>query len=135
MTISEPLPDDWPALRRLAGSLGLDYDGLESDRFWVAKSEGRLAGIVGLKRHTDCRELVALGVDPAFRSQGLGRTLVEALMAGAEGDVYLATIIPEFFERCGFRKAPVAPAGMAKNPAWCEGCPKERCTIMRRAGR
>jgi N-acetylglutamate synthase-like GNAT family acetyltransferase len=135
MTISEALPEDGPALLRLAGSLGLDYNGMEADRFWIAKTEGRLAGIVGLKRHADCRELVALGVDPAFRSRGLGRTLIEALMAGAEGDVYLATIIPEFFERCGFRKVQDAPAGMAKNPAWCEGCPKERCTIMRRVGR
>jgi len=133
MMICPPSPDDWPRLRALARVLGLEYDGMESDRFWVAKEESRVRGIVGLKRHPDSLELVGLGVDPDIRSSGLGRTLVETLLAAAEGDVYLATVIPEYFERCGFKRVAAAPAGMAKDPAWCEGCPKERCTIMMRS--
>jgi N-acetylglutamate synthase-like GNAT family acetyltransferase len=105
---------------------------MESDRFWVAKEDGRVLGIVGLKRHPDCLELVGLGVDPGGRSRGLGRTLVEALLAAAGDDVFLATVIPEYFERCGFQRVAATPPGMAKDPSWCEGCQKERCTIMRR---
>jgi len=130
MWICEPSPEDWPGLRALARSLGLEYGDMESDRFWIARDGGRVVGLVGLKRHPDCLELVSLGVEPDRRSQGLGRALVETLFAAAGQDVYLATVIPEYFQKRGFRRASAAPAGMAKDPAWCEGCPKERCTIM-----
>jgi len=121
---------DFPEIHRLAASLGLDYEGLEADRVWVAEEDGRIAGIVALKAHPDCLELVSLGVDPAARSAGLGGRLIEALTAAAGGDVYLATVIPGYFERHGFVRASRMPAGMAKDPAWCEGCPKEFCTVM-----
>lgn len=136
MIIRRARPEDRPFVRRLAADLGLDQDGLEDDPVWVAETEeGRIAGLVSLLRHPDCLELVSLGVDPAARSAGLGGRLVEVLMTEAGGDVYLATVIPDFFERHGFRKASPAPAGMAKDAAWCEGCDKSRCTIMARSPR
>jgi len=130
MLIREPSAEDWPGLRALARSLGLEYEDMEADRFWAAKEGGRVVGLVGLKRHPDCLELVSLGVEPGFRSAGLGRRLLETLAAAAGADIYLATVIPDYFERCGFRRVKAAPAGMAKDPAWCEGCPKERCTTL-----
>ena len=66
-----------PQVRRLAESLGLDYPGMESDRFWLAEEDGRAQGIVGLMKHPDCLELVALGVAP------------QALSAEAQEDVFL----------------------------------------------
>ena len=130
MKIRKARASDLPGIRRLAESLGLDYPGLEDDRFWVAEEGRAIAGIVALKRRADCDELVALGVEPGGRRRGLGRNLVQALLDKAPSDVYLATIIPEFFERVGFVRAPSAPAGLAKDPAWCEGCRKDRCVIM-----
>jgi len=126
---------DRPAVRRLAESLGLDYPGMEAGPVWVAEADGAIVGIVGLLEHADCRELVALGVDPDHRHGGLGRRLVEALAADTDGDIYLATVIPEFFARCGFVPVREAPAGLAKDPAWCEGCDKDKCTIMLRTSR
>lgn len=130
MKIRKARASDLPGIRRLAESLGLDYPGLENDRFWVADDGREIAGIVALKRHADCNELVALGVDPLDRKRGLGRKLVQALLDAAPSEVYLATIIPEFFGRFGFVRAPAVPAGMAKDPSWCEGCRKDRCVIM-----
>lgn len=108
---------------------------MEGDDAWLAEERDRTAGIVALKKHADCDELVSLGVDPEYRDRGLGRRLVRALLEATPGDVFLATVIPDFFERCGFKGAPSAPAGMAKDPAWCEGCPRERCQIMVRTAR
>ena len=108
---------------------------MEGDDAWLAEERDRTAGIVALKKHADCDELVSLGVDPEYRDRGLGRRLVRALLEAAPGDVFLATVIPDFFERCGFKGAPSPPAGMAKDPAWCEGCPRERCAIMVRTAR
>jgi N-acetylglutamate synthase-like GNAT family acetyltransferase len=135
MTICEPRSEDWPAIRALAASFNLDYSGMEEDHFWVAKEENRVTGIVGLKRHADCLELVSLAVDPAFRFQGVGQALVETLMANARGNVYLATIIPDFFRRCGFAPSVRIPAGLAKPPGWCDGCATDLCTVMVRASR
>jgi N-acetylglutamate synthase-like GNAT family acetyltransferase len=135
MKIRRASSKDIPQITRLAESLGLDYPGLGEDRIWVAEEGREIAGIAALKSHADCDELVSLGVDPRFRGEGLGRRLVQILLDQAPGDVYLATIIPEFFEKCGFEKAARPPAGMKKDPAWCEGCPKELCAIMVRKSR
>lgn len=109
---------------------------MESDDLWIAEEDGRVAGVVALKTHPDCLELCALGVDPEYRGRGVAKALVEALMAEAPGDVHLATIIPRFFKACGFhiirkRVPPTFPA--KRRTAWCDGCPREHCTVMRRA--
>jgi len=123
-----------PRAVELARMLGLDYPGLELDRLWVAEESGVIAGFVALKKHTDCLELCGLGVDPGSRGKGLGKSLVETLMADVAGDVHLATVIPKFFEACGFEKSPDIPATFPekRNTAWCEGCPQARCTVMLR---
>ncbi len=130
MNIRSIQPEDWPSARALAARLALDYEGMEADRFWVAEEGGRIAGLVGLKRHSDCLELVGLGVEPGRRQAGLGGGLVEALFHAAGADVYLATIIPDYFARHGFVAADAVPAGMIKDPAWCDGCPRTGCTVM-----
>jgi N-acetylglutamate synthase-like GNAT family acetyltransferase len=119
----------------LARKLELDYPEMERDTLWIAEEEGRVAGVVALKAHPDCLELCSLGVDPAYRGRGIAKALVEALMAEAPRDVHLATVIPGFFKACGFhiirREIPAAfPA--KRQTVWCEGCPQERCAVMRR---
>jgi N-acetylglutamate synthase-like GNAT family acetyltransferase len=105
---------------------------MQSDMIWVAEEDGEIAGLVALKKQPDCLELCALGVEPRFRGKGVGKDLVEALMAEAPGRVHLATIIPEFFEACGFEKSADIPATFPekRKTAWCDGCPQERCTVM-----
>ena len=130
MLIRNARSRDFKTILKLAESLGLDYPGMEADRFWVAEEKGRLFGIVALLVHPNCLELVSLGVDPEARSAGLGGRLIETVTAAAPGDLFLATAIPGYFEQHGFVRALRVPPGMAKDPAWCEGCPKERCTVM-----
>jgi N-acetylglutamate synthase-like GNAT family acetyltransferase len=134
MRLRKCRPEDVPRAVELALNLGLDYPGMESDRLWVAEESAEIVGLVALKEHPDCLELCGLGVDPRFREKGLGKTLVEALMAEAPGDVHLATIIPGFFEACGFDKTSDVPATFPakRKTAWCDGCPQERCTVMLR---
>jgi N-acetylglutamate synthase-like GNAT family acetyltransferase len=130
MVIRKARPADIEAVLSLAGSLGLDDPGLKDDAVWIAEENDRLLGHVALRKHPDCDELIALGVAPAARGRGLGRSLVETLLRDAPGDVFLATVIPDFFARLGFEKAARVPPGMVKEPDWCEGCSKDRCTVM-----
>jgi N-acetylglutamate synthase-like GNAT family acetyltransferase len=138
MRVRKALPEDVPLAVDLARRLDLAYEGMESDELWVAGEPGQVVGVVALKTHADCRELCALGVDPGHRGRGAARALVEALLAEAPAGVHLATIIPGFFEGCGFRvvEADIPAAFPAKRrTAWCEGCPRERCTVMVREKR
>jgi len=123
---------DLPGVVALAMDLGLDYPGMEEDSFWVAEAGGRIAGIVGLKKHPDCLELCALGVEPEYRGQGLAMALVRSLLDSARADVFLATVIPSFFEACGFVKAADAPRSLSdkRGTDWCEGCDRKSCTVM-----
>ena len=135
MSLRKARPEDVGSAVELARRLGLDYPGLKNDALWVAEGpDGRIAGLVTLKTHPDCLELCALGVDPGERGRGTARALVEALMAGAPGDVHLATIIPAYFETCGFVRAQDVPGTFPakRRTAWCEGCPREGCTVMLR---
>jgi N-acetylglutamate synthase-like GNAT family acetyltransferase len=134
MRIRKALPEDILAAVALAAKLGLDYPGMEADRLWVAEDAGRVVGLVALKSHPDCLELCALGVDEDHRGQGIARALVEALMAETPGAVHLATVIPGFFEACGFSvtaDVPLTFPAKRKTP-WCDGCPKDLCTVMAR---
>ena len=124
---------DLPRIVELARTLGLDYPGIEEDLIWAAEDDGgRIAGLVALKRQPDCLELCALGVEPAHGGKGLAKALVEALMAEAPGDVYLATVIPGFFKACGFKRTPDTPQSFIekRRTAWCDGCDRERCAVM-----
>jgi N-acetylglutamate synthase-like GNAT family acetyltransferase len=132
MRVRKALPEDLPFAVSLAKSLGLDYPGMKKDRFWVAEEGQRIVGIVGLKKHHDCIELCALGVEPAGRGRGVAKALVDALMAEAPGPVHLATVIPGFFETCGFVRTADAPRSFVekRRTAWCDGCDRSLCTVM-----
>ena len=123
-----------PTAVELARKLDLDYPGMEADELWVAEEGAEVVGVVALKRHPDCLELCALGLDPARRGRGTAKALVEALMAAASGPVHLATVIPEFFETCGFARTEDVPRAFIekRRTSWCEGCDQSRCTVMRR---
>jgi N-acetylglutamate synthase-like GNAT family acetyltransferase len=132
MRVRKALPQDVPLAVELARTLELEYPGMERDDLWVAEVEGRVIGLVGLKKHPDCLELCALGVDPGHRGKGIAAALVSALMAAAPGDVHLATVIPGFFRTCGFERTREIPATFPekRKTAWCEGCDVRLCTVM-----
>lgn len=130
MVIRRAEKEDLSQIIALAARYNLDYDGMEADDFWVAVANGRVVGICGFRKHPDCQELCSLGVDEAFAGRGLGSRLVRALLQETRGDVYLATVIPEFFTRLGFKEAASIPASMVKKAEWCAGCRRDRCTIL-----
>lgn len=130
MKIRPAQPDDFPAIRALAEKLLLDSADLRAEEFVIAEDTGTIAGLGRLIEHPDCLEIATFGVEEAFRKQGVGKKLLGELVKRAQGPVYLATIVPEYFEKMGFEKAPQIPPSMVKKADWCEGCSRQNCTVM-----
>lgn len=87
----------------------LPVDDLPADlgSFWVAASEGELAGAIGMEAYNDSALLRSMVVAPAHRNKGIADQLVRALehSASARGmdSIYLLTeTAPKYFERKGY---------------------------------
>lgn len=130
MPIRKARRSDFDRIRNLAARDDLDYEDMEKDRFWVAVEGGRAVGVCGLTKHPDCLELRSLAVEEASRGRGWGLRLVAAVLRAADGDVYLTTVSPGFFEAAGFETASLVPPSMVKDEAWCAGCRRDLCRVM-----
>jgi N-acetylglutamate synthase-like GNAT family acetyltransferase len=125
-------PSDLNGIATLAKSLGFSLgDDIPPEEFILAIQERKIIGFCRLQTHGDKFELSFLGVEKTFRQQGIGQALVREQLKKAKGCVYLNTIIPEYFEKLGFRIITKAiPDFLAIDPLTCRDCPKERCRAM-----
>ncbi|MGB9835349.1 MAG: GNAT family N-acetyltransferase [Candidatus Saccharicenans sp.] len=131
MIVRKATPSDMPYVVRVAWRLALDYPGLENDTFFVAEERGKIVGILGLRDFGGFLELVAVGVLEEYREMGVGKKLVEEALKNNPGKkIYLLTTIPHFYEKLGFEKVAEIPDALKKDPAWCAGCDKNKCTAM-----
>lgn len=101
----------------LLAASGLPTDGVSDHLpgFLVVRDASRVVATAGLEDHGDAGLLRSVVVAPAYRSRGLGRMLVTALLdrARAQGHaaVYLLTdTAVGYFQRFGFQ--PVARAAV-----------------------
>lgn len=106
-----------------------EFELAESIRdFVVAEDGGQLLGCGALHFYTPTSaEVRSLAVQPALKSRGVGRTIVEALEREASecelASLFAFTYVPEFFRRLGFE---VVDRGRLPLKAWrdCLRCPK-----------
>lgn len=95
----------------------------------VAEAEGQIVGTGSLKIYSAAlAEVAALAVRDDQQGQGVGRRLVETLVANARAlalaEVFGLTRKPEFFLRLGFR---LAARGEFPLKVWadCARCPRQ----------
>lgn len=101
---------DLPAVERLLVTSNLPLDGVREalPAFVVAEANGELVGVAGLEVCNDNALLRSVAVAPEWRSHGVGRVLVERLIAEGEARglraLYLLTTTAErYFPSFGFR--------------------------------
>lgn len=101
---------DFQAVSRLLTESSLPLDGVPGtlNGFLVAESGGEVVGVAGLESCCDNALLRSVAVRPEWRSRGLGRSLVERIIAEAEGrgihGLYLLTTTAEhYFPSFGFK--------------------------------
>lgn len=101
--------------------------------FMVAEHDGRIAGCAGLRLYSsELGEIVGLAVSEESHGRGVGRLMIEALLAQAKSlglkKVIALTLQPEFFSRLGFEPTVVA-AYPQKIAADCSRCAKRATCI------
>lgn len=142
-TIRPATPSDLPAIERLLLASALPTAGVRDalGGFLVAEHEGALVGVVGIEACCDYGLLRSTAVDPAWRSRGLGRRLVERAVAGAESRgtraLYLLTTTAErYFPSFGFAPTTrdAVPAEIRATEEFREACPASAVVMVRECG-
>jgi amino-acid N-acetyltransferase len=96
--------------------------------FLVAESDGAFAGCCALAVLTpDLAEIRSLAVTPESAGRGVGKALVEECLVAARRlglrRVFALTLVPEFFEKCGFTLTSLGRLP-EKSASECPVCPK-----------
>ena len=84
-----------------------------------------------VKPYDDAVELGCLGVVPERRGNGIGRQLIEHLLARVEDDVYVTTDLPELSWRFGFVETDHAPVSILEKVKRFEGDRRKGIVIMK----
>ena len=140
ITLRAASGSDQPAIEKLLTDLKLPVDGVGDwiRYFWVAETGGKIVGVAGIELYGDGALLRSVAVDPARRSSGLGRTLVDCALSaarasGAREAFLLTTTAERYFPKLGFAGTTrdEVPAGVQRSVEFREACPAS-ATVMRR---
>lgn len=137
-TLRSARDTDLPAVEQLLVESGLPVTGVAEAlcSFIVAESGGRLVGVVGLEVCCEHALLRSTAVAPEWRDRGLGRRLVERIIAEAEARdlraLYLLTTTAErYFPSFGFVKTTrdAVPMPVRETAEFQGACPAS-ATVM-----
>jgi len=104
---------DIPAIKGYAERFNLDSEGLLPESLYVTEKNKLLAGFGRHKNYKDFTEIATIGVLEEYRSKGVGKLIVNTLVNTAPlPEIWLATIIPGYFEQFGFKTCNNAPEGL-----------------------
>ncbi len=133
-------PSDLAAVERLLTESTLPLDGVRDalPSFVVAEATGEIVGVAGLEVCAEHALLRSVAVAPAWRSKGLGRTLVARVISDAEARgihalYLLTTTAEEYFPHFGFTQVArdEVPEDVQHSGEFKAVCPAS-ATVMRR---
>ena len=130
MLIRKAAETDHPQIIKILKALDLYYSALVIKDFWVTEDNGKIVGTAQLEEFPSFLFLGSVGVASDRQKQGVAKTLLEAILKDHKKDVYLYTIIPEFFEKFGFEITTTLPTLPGKERYECEACHLDRCVTM-----
>ena len=111
MTIRDATEADQATIRRLIAEARINRMSLNWPNFVVAQDadseDGQIVGGGQVKAHDDgSRELASIAVIPARQRQGIGRAIIETLLAREPGAILYLTCrreLQSYYEPFGFR--------------------------------
>ncbi len=102
---------DIPFLNEEIKNMNLDGRDFDIHEFTMATLNNSRAAFVRVKNHGDCKELLSLGVKPLVRNGNIGKKLVNHLQS-ENNELYLATVIPNYFEKLNFKSVNEFPKSL-----------------------
>lgn len=124
---------DRGAILGIIEQLDLAYPTQTLGHFWVAEEKKQVVGIADLWEFRNFWFLSSLGVAADRQHKGVATKLLNKLLTGLRKDVYLFTIIPDFFSRFGFQVAAEPPKGLPPRTIFnCGRCEPAACVCLRR---
>ena len=97
----------------------LDGRDMKDSEFLVAKAGEQLLGFGRIRVHSGCDEFCTLGIIESHRSTGIGKMIISAIIKASTQPLYLACIIPSYFEPYGFKIVHDVPFQMKAKLDYC----------------
>jgi len=103
--LRDGLKKDMAFIQAKAAEWRLDDESLDHGRFIVATDDKKnIVGFGRIKRYEECYELGTVGVAAERRGEGIGETIVRALIERfPTRQVWITTDLTEYFEKFGFQ--------------------------------
>jgi N-acetylglutamate synthase-like GNAT family acetyltransferase len=117
---------------RILKEADLYYEGLSLENFWVVEKEGKIIGTAQLTEYNDFLFLGSVCVVKEAQAKGVASALLKEVLKEVLKNVYLYTVIPQFFEKFGFKITSPISSLPSKNRYECEHCFSEKCVCMLR---
>jgi N-acetylglutamate synthase-like GNAT family acetyltransferase len=144
MYIRSACAEDQQRIKTIVRRAHINPFGLDWRRFVVVEDQGVVVGVGQVKTHWDgTRELASLAMMPERQGHGVGRVLVQALLANEPGTVYLmcGQKMHVYYVFFGFRRVPydaIPPhlrmVSTLFNTVMIALGKRQRVIVMRRAG-
>jgi N-acetylglutamate synthase-like GNAT family acetyltransferase len=106
--VREAQAADQKVIRKIVRQARINPFGIYWSNFLIAEVEDHIAGIGQIKIHGDgSRELASIAVRLEFRRQGIATAIIESLLTGEEGVLFLTCMrkMEGFYRPYGFRRA------------------------------
>lgn len=128
---------DFELIKKLIQQFELDDRDLHCHQFLVAKKNDELLGFGRIRRHKGCDEFCSLGVLEIKRFKGIAKELILARIKIATQPIYLACIIPDYFQSLGFKVVEDYPTEMEDKLQYCisELVVPEKYVVMKFLGK
>ncbi|OGC32566.1 hypothetical protein A2311_04450 [candidate division WOR-1 bacterium RIFOXYB2_FULL_48_7] len=121
---------DEPVILRILKELDLYYQSQRIEDFFLLEEAGQVVGLAQLKEFPKYYFLSSLGIIPSHQHRGLAAFILQELFLIAKKDIYIYTVIPEFFERFGFQSIPQTSGLPSKKSYECADCYPDKCVTM-----
>lgn len=132
LSVRPAVKKDWNAIKKILRNLDLFYPALSMEGFWVAEKDHKIIGAVQLTDYKDFIFLGSLAVVKEEQAKGVAGALLYEVLKSQPKNIYLYTIIPEFFKKFGFKAVSPLPDLPSKDRYECEFCHSEKCVCMMR---
>lgn len=92
---------DFDQIKVLADRKELDFTDVRKEQFFAIHDDDNVIGFARIRNREGIKELCTVGVKKACRNKGIGAELI-GFATHREKDLYVITIIPDYFKKFGF---------------------------------